>query len=145
MASNPYFSLAVLFVRGGRFRARAAGAGVAVGKKFSPAKPNANKNATYECGLESKGDAWVQFRSEYYLYAHHLSDLRRGNDFSAAVRRGVHRAGRGGIHRDDGFCPAAGRRPGLGLGKGRADVEVTLERRCLIRSSMTASERQVDD
>jgi NADH:ubiquinone oxidoreductase subunit 3 (subunit A) len=38
-------------------------------KKFSPRKPGPDKNATYECGLESKGDAWVQFRSEYYLYA----------------------------------------------------------------------------
>ncbi|HTI99022.1 MAG TPA: NADH-quinone oxidoreductase subunit A [Dongiaceae bacterium] len=36
---------------------------------FSPRKPGNYKNATYECGLESKGDAWVQFRSEYYLYA----------------------------------------------------------------------------
>ena len=38
-------------------------------KKFSPKKPGPDKNATYECGLESKGDAWVQFKSEYYLYA----------------------------------------------------------------------------
>jgi NADH-quinone oxidoreductase subunit A len=37
--------------------------------KYSPAKPGNDKNAIYECGLESKGDAWVQFRSEYYLYA----------------------------------------------------------------------------
>src|SRR5437016_12055642 len=37
-------------------------------KKFSPRKPGPDKNAIYECGLESKGDAWVQFRSEYYLY-----------------------------------------------------------------------------
>ena len=36
--------------------------------KFAPAKPGQDKNANYECGLESKGDAWVQFRSEYYLY-----------------------------------------------------------------------------
>jgi NADH-quinone oxidoreductase subunit A len=36
---------------------------------FSPAKPNAIKNAIYECGLESRGDAWVQFRWAYYLYA----------------------------------------------------------------------------
>jgi NADH:ubiquinone oxidoreductase subunit 3 (subunit A) len=36
---------------------------------FSPQKPGRDKNATYECGLESKGDAWVSFRSEYYLYA----------------------------------------------------------------------------
>src|SRR5436189_6476912 len=38
-------------------------------KYFSPLKPGPDKNATYECGLESKGDAWVQFKSEYYLYA----------------------------------------------------------------------------
>jgi NADH-quinone oxidoreductase subunit A len=38
-------------------------------KKFSPNKPGKDKNATYECGLESKGDAWIQFKSEYYLYA----------------------------------------------------------------------------
>ena len=38
-------------------------------KKFSPAKPGPDKNATYECGLESKNDAPIQFRSEYYLYA----------------------------------------------------------------------------
>src|SRR5262245_7251604 len=38
-------------------------------KFFSPQKPGHDKNATYECGLESKGDAWVQFKAEYYLYA----------------------------------------------------------------------------
>jgi NADH:ubiquinone oxidoreductase subunit 3 (subunit A) len=36
---------------------------------FSPPKPGAVKNSIYECGLESKGDAWMQFKSEYYLYA----------------------------------------------------------------------------
>ncbi len=38
-------------------------------RKFSPRKPGLDKNAIYECGLESKGDAWVHFKSEYYLYA----------------------------------------------------------------------------
>ncbi len=38
-------------------------------KKFSPRKPGEDKNAIYECGLESKGDAWMQFKAEYYLYA----------------------------------------------------------------------------
>ena len=38
-------------------------------KRFSPRKPGLVKNAIYECGLESKGDAWVQFKAEYYLYA----------------------------------------------------------------------------
>ena len=36
---------------------------------LAPRKPSATKNAIYECGLTSKGDAWVQFRAGYYLYA----------------------------------------------------------------------------
>lgn len=36
---------------------------------FSPAKPGFEKNAIYECGLESEGDAWIQFKASYYLYA----------------------------------------------------------------------------
>jgi NADH-quinone oxidoreductase subunit A len=38
-------------------------------RKFSPPKPGQTKQDIYECGLESKGDAWVQFKAEYYLYA----------------------------------------------------------------------------
>jgi NADH:ubiquinone oxidoreductase subunit 3 (subunit A) len=38
-------------------------------KSFSPNKPGKDKNAIYECGLESKGDAWVHFKPGYYLYA----------------------------------------------------------------------------
>ena len=38
-------------------------------KKFSPRKPGPSKNATYECGLESKDDAPLPFSPEYYLYA----------------------------------------------------------------------------
>ena len=37
-------------------------------RRFATSKPGPDKNAVYECGLESKGDAWVQFRSDYYLY-----------------------------------------------------------------------------
>jgi len=29
---------------------------------YSPHKPGASKNAVYECGLESEGDAWIQFK-----------------------------------------------------------------------------------
>jgi NADH:ubiquinone oxidoreductase subunit 3 (subunit A) len=38
-------------------------------KMYSPAKPGQSKNAVYECGLEATGDAWVQFKPGYYLYA----------------------------------------------------------------------------
>jgi NADH:ubiquinone oxidoreductase subunit 3 (subunit A) len=36
---------------------------------FSPPKPGPDKNAIYECGLESKGDAWIQLNVSYYLFA----------------------------------------------------------------------------
>ncbi len=36
---------------------------------FQPPKPGAYKNATYECGIEAQGEARVQYRSQYYLYA----------------------------------------------------------------------------
>lgn len=35
---------------------------------FAPARPGPHKNATYECGIETRGDPLVQFRSGYYLY-----------------------------------------------------------------------------
>jgi len=38
-------------------------------KAFSLQKPGEQKNAIYECGLESKGDAAIQFKSQYYVYA----------------------------------------------------------------------------
>ena len=69
MASNPYFSLTVLFVAALGFGLAPLGLAWLWAHTFAPPKPNPIKNATYECGLESKGDAWVQFRSAYYLYA----------------------------------------------------------------------------
>jgi NADH-quinone oxidoreductase subunit A len=69
MVSNPYFSLAVLFVVALGFGLTPLALAWLWARVFSPAKPNALKNAIYECGLESRGDAWVQFRSAYYLYA----------------------------------------------------------------------------
>lgn len=34
-----------------------------------PKKPYALKNQTYECGLETVGDTWVQFKVQYYIFA----------------------------------------------------------------------------
>lgn len=34
----------------------------------SPKKPNAIKQMTYECGVETVGDTWVQFKAQYYIY-----------------------------------------------------------------------------
>jgi NADH:ubiquinone oxidoreductase subunit 3 (subunit A) len=36
---------------------------------FQAAKPSAVKNDVYECGLASTGNAWIQFKAHYYLYA----------------------------------------------------------------------------
>jgi NADH:ubiquinone oxidoreductase subunit 3 (subunit A) len=36
---------------------------------FQPAKPNPIKNSVYECGVAPTGDAWIQFKAHYYLYA----------------------------------------------------------------------------
>jgi NADH-quinone oxidoreductase subunit A len=66
---SPYLLVAVFTVAAILFALLPLGLARLWAKKFSPQKPGADKNATYECGLESKGDAWVQFRSEYYLYA----------------------------------------------------------------------------
>ncbi|MER3399798.1 MAG: NADH-quinone oxidoreductase subunit A [Thermoflexus sp.] len=34
-----------------------------------PKKPNPLKLETYECGVQTVGDAWVQFRAQYYIFA----------------------------------------------------------------------------
>jgi NADH-quinone oxidoreductase subunit A len=69
MFTNPYFALTVLFLAALGFGVAPLALARLWSKVFSPAKPNAVKNSIYECGLESRGDAWMQFRSAYYLYA----------------------------------------------------------------------------
>lgn len=66
---NPYLFIVVLLVAAVGFAAVPLLLAWLWAKKFSPRKPGSDKNATYECGLESKGDAWVRFKPEYYLYA----------------------------------------------------------------------------
>ena len=36
---------------------------------ISPKKPNAIKQSTYECGIETVGDTWIQFKVQYYIFA----------------------------------------------------------------------------
>lgn len=43
--------------------------GVFVAWLLRPKKPNRLKNSTYECGMETYGDAWSQFKAQYYLFA----------------------------------------------------------------------------
>ncbi len=66
--NDPYRLVLVLAVAAVLFALAPLGLAWVWSRRFSPAKPGRDKNAIYECGLESKGDAWIQFRSEYYLY-----------------------------------------------------------------------------
>ncbi len=36
---------------------------------LAPKKPNRVKGEAYECGMETVGDTWVQFKAQYYIYA----------------------------------------------------------------------------
>lgn len=40
-----------------------------IARLLRPKKAGAIKQAAFECGLESKGDPWVQFNVQYYVYA----------------------------------------------------------------------------
>jgi NADH:ubiquinone oxidoreductase subunit 3 (subunit A) len=36
---------------------------------IAPRKPNPLKTETYECGIETYGETWVQFKIQYYIFA----------------------------------------------------------------------------
>ena len=36
---------------------------------LGPKKANPIKMTTYECGIETVGDSWVQFKAQYYIFA----------------------------------------------------------------------------
>lgn len=42
---------------------------VAANWALGPRKPNPLKQQTYECGVETVGDTWIQFKMQYYIYA----------------------------------------------------------------------------
>lgn len=42
---------------------------IAGGRLLGPHKPDPIKNSTYECGVETIGDTWVQFKVQYYIFA----------------------------------------------------------------------------
>src|SRR5438105_15952208 len=42
---------------------------VVIARILQPKRPNTVKLETYECGIETIGDSWVQFKVQYYLYA----------------------------------------------------------------------------
>ncbi len=36
---------------------------------LAPRKPNPLKSQVYECGIETVGDTWIQFKAQYYIFA----------------------------------------------------------------------------
>ncbi|MGC9291853.1 MAG: NADH-quinone oxidoreductase subunit A [Acidobacteriaceae bacterium] len=69
MQNNSYLTVLVLLVAAIGFAILPLVLAWMWAKIYSPNKPGPSKNAIYECGLESVGDAWVQFKPGYYLYA----------------------------------------------------------------------------
>lgn len=45
------------------------GLALLIPRLIAPRKPNPLKLQTYECGIETVGDSWVQFRVQYYIFA----------------------------------------------------------------------------
>jgi NADH:ubiquinone oxidoreductase subunit 3 (subunit A) len=69
MNSHPYAFLALFIGVAVAFPLILLGVARLWVKCFQPAKPNALKNAVYECGLPPQGESWIQFKAHYYLYA----------------------------------------------------------------------------
>ena len=42
--------------------------GLATAWLLRPKKPGPIKKSTYECGLETVGETWIQFKVQYYIY-----------------------------------------------------------------------------
>jgi NADH:ubiquinone oxidoreductase subunit 3 (subunit A) len=66
---HPYAFLALFLVVALAIPLVALGLARLWAKALVPAKPGPLKNSTYESGVESKGDSWIQFKAHYYLYA----------------------------------------------------------------------------
>ena len=43
-------------------------AAITIAGFLAPKKPNPIKNSTYECGIETVGPTWIQFKAQYYVF-----------------------------------------------------------------------------
>jgi NADH-quinone oxidoreductase subunit A len=69
MAKLPYLPVLVLLAAAVGFALVALSLAWLWARVYSPQKRGGSKNSIYECGLESAGDAWIQFHPGYYIYA----------------------------------------------------------------------------
>ena len=63
--SNQWLFVAFFLIVGTLIPVAAIGTALILG----PRKPNPIKQTTYECGIETVGDSWVQFKAQYYIFA----------------------------------------------------------------------------
>ena len=45
------------------------GIAIVIAGVLGPKRPAPMKNSAYECGIETVGETWVQFKAQYYVYA----------------------------------------------------------------------------
>lgn len=45
------------------------GAAILIPAIIGPKRPGRIKSDTYECGMETVGESWIQFKVQYYIYA----------------------------------------------------------------------------
>ena len=62
---NPWIFVGLFFVVGLIIPIGA----IVVAAVLNPKKPNPIKKTTYECGIETVGDSWIQFKAQYYIFA----------------------------------------------------------------------------
>jgi NADH:ubiquinone oxidoreductase subunit 3 (subunit A) len=67
--SHPYAYLALFLAAAAAFPLVMLAAARFWTALFRVSQPGEAKSDTYECGLASSGDAWIQFKAHYYLYA----------------------------------------------------------------------------
>ena len=63
--SGPWLFIAIFVILAPVFPASA----LLIPRIIAPKKPNTIKLQTYECGMETVGETWVQFKVQYYIYA----------------------------------------------------------------------------
>lgn len=65
MTSEQWLFIGIFLVLAPVFPALA----LVIPRLIAPRKPNALKSQVYECGIETRGETWVQFKVQYYLFA----------------------------------------------------------------------------
>ena len=62
---NPWIFVGLFFIVGLIIPVGA----IVVAAILNPKKPNPIKKTTYECGIETVGESWIQFKAQYYIFA----------------------------------------------------------------------------